>query len=97
MKGLTLAVLALCAASASARVVILAKQSLFHTDQWCQDHHLGEGPSTCILHEGCCYDGRIGACHSCDSHSDEWCTTYGACSHPPRLTPVLPRTRALVP
>jgi len=77
MKGLTLAVLALCAASASARVVILAKQSLFHTDQWCQDHHLGEGPSTCILHEGCCYDGRIGACHSCDSHSDEWCTTYG--------------------
>jgi hypothetical protein len=77
MKGLTLAVLALCAATAGARVVILTQATAFHTDQWCADHHLGEGPSTCIQHDGCCYDGRIGICHSCDAHSDEWCETYG--------------------
>jgi len=77
MKGLTLAVIALVAASASARVVILSTATAFHTDQWCADHHLGEGPSTCIQNSGCCYDGRIGICHSCDAHSDEWCGTYG--------------------
>jgi len=77
MKGLTVAVLGLCVASASARIVVLQAKAVFHTDQWCSDHHLGEGPSTCIQHSGCCYDGRIGICHSCDAHSDEWCGTYG--------------------
>merc|ERR1719231_1786861 len=77
MKGLTVAVLALCVASASARIVVLEARAAFHTDKWCADPHLGEGPSTCIQHSGCCYDGRIGICHSCDAHSDEWCATYG--------------------
>jgi len=77
MKGLTLAVLALCAASAKARIVVLALEAVFHTDEWCAAHHLGEGPSTCINNAGCCYDGRIGICHSCDAHSVEWCETYG--------------------
>jgi len=77
MKGLTLAVMAMCAVTARARIVALEMQAAFHTDQWCADHHLGEGPSTCIQHSGCCYDGRIGVCHSCDAHSDEWCATYG--------------------
>jgi len=77
MKGLLVAVLALSVASASARIVVLQAHAAFHTDQWCADHHLGEGPSTCIQHSGCCYDGRIGICHSCDAHSDEWCGTYG--------------------
>ena len=53
-----------------ARIVALELQAAFHTDKWCADHHLGEGPSTCIKHSGCCYDGRIGICHSCDAHSD---------------------------
>jgi len=77
MRSLSLAVMALCAANASARIVVLQVEAAFHTDQWCADHHLGEGPSTCIQHSGCCYDGRIGICHSCDAHSDEWCATYG--------------------
>jgi len=77
MKGLTLAVIAMCAASAHARVVILAAEAAFHTDSWCQDHHSGEGPATCIMNSGCCYDGRIGKCHSCDAHSDDWCGAYG--------------------
>jgi len=77
MKGFTVAVLAMCAAGASARLVTIAVEADFHTDKWCSDHHLGEGPSTCIQHSGCCYDGRIGICHSCDAHSDEWCGTYG--------------------
>jgi len=77
MKGLTLAVLAVSAISATARIVILDASAAFHTDKWCADHHLGEGPSTCISNSGCCYDGRIGICHSCDAHSDEWCGTYG--------------------
>ena len=77
MQGFTFVVLALCAASVSARVVVLSAEAVFHTDKWCQDHHLSEGPSGCIQYEGCCYDGRIGKCHSCDAHSDEWCTTYG--------------------
>jgi len=77
MKGLVMICIALCAASVSARVVVLSAEAVFHTDKWCQDHHLSEGPSGCIQYEGCCYDGRIGKCHSCDAHSDEWCTTYG--------------------
>jgi len=77
MKGLTLAVIAMAAASASARIVLLEAEAAFHTDEWCADHHLGEGPSSCIAHDGCCYDGRIGICHSCDAHTDEWCEENG--------------------
>merc|ERR1719424_2376986 len=29
------------------------------------------------MNSGCCYDGRIGKCHSCDAHSDDWCGAYG--------------------
>jgi len=75
--GLALLVVAACASSASARLVALATEAAFHTDEWCQEHHLGEGPATCIQHDGCCYDGRIGQCHSCDAHSDDWCKKYG--------------------
>lgn len=77
MKGFTVVILAVCALGASARMVTLETEAAFHTDKWCADHHLGEGPATCIQHDGCCYDGRIGICHSCDAHSDEWCNTYG--------------------
>ena len=69
--------LALAASTVQSRIVIVQLQAVFHTDSWCQDHHSGEGPSTCIMNSGCCYDGRIGICHSCDAHSDEWCGTYG--------------------
>jgi len=72
-----LAVLAACATAAQARIVVVAAEAVFHTDSWCQDHHSGEGPSTCIMNSGCCYDGRIGICHSCDAHEHEWCEAYG--------------------
>merc|ERR1740130_1230705 len=29
------------------------------------------------MNSGCCYDGRIGICHSCDAHEHEWCQSYG--------------------
>jgi len=76
MKCFALVAMAMIA-SANARVVVLQLEAAFHTDEWCADHHLGKGPSTCIQHSGCCYDGRIGICHSCDAHSDKWCSTYG--------------------
>jgi len=69
--------LALCASAVQSRIVIVQLQAVFHTDSWCQDHHIGEGPSTCISNSGCCYDGRIGICHSCDAHEHEWCEAYG--------------------
>jgi hypothetical protein len=71
------AVLALCVVGASARMVMLTAKAAFHTDEWCADHHLGEGPSSCIMHDGCCYDGRAGKCHSCTHHSDYWCDENG--------------------
>jgi len=77
MKCFAAVLLAVLATSASARYVVLELEAVFHTDKWCADHHFGKGPATCIQHAGCCYDGRIGICHSCDAHSDEWCTTYG--------------------
>lgn len=77
MKVFMAVVAVLCATSASARMVMLTSKAAFHTDEWCQDHHLGEGPSSCIQHDGCCYDGRAGKCHSCTAHSDEWCGNYG--------------------
>jgi len=77
MKGLTVAVMAVCVATVAARTVVLEAEAAFHTDEWCKDHHLGAGAQECIKYSGCCYDGRIGVCHSCDAHSDEWCGTYG--------------------
>ena len=64
---------------ASVEAIVMTKEvrEAFHTDEWCAKHHLGEGPSTCIQNPGCCYDGSLGICHSCDFHSHEWCTTYG--------------------
>jgi len=77
MKCFAVLAIAMLAHQASARLVVLEAEAVFHTDEWCSDHHLGKGPATCIQHAGCCYDGRIGICHSCDAHSDEWCKTYG--------------------
>merc|ERR1719453_429545 len=48
-----------------------------HTDKWCLEKGGGDSASRCIQNAGCCFDGRIGVCHSCDAHSDEWCDTYG--------------------
>jgi len=77
MKGLTIAVMALCVAGASARIVVLGEAATEHTDQWCADHFLGQQAQDCVKNAGCCYSGAIGKCHSCTAHSDEWCATYG--------------------
>jgi hypothetical protein len=77
MKGLTVAVMALCVAGASARIVVLGAAATDHTDQWCADHFLGQQAQDCVKNAGCCYSGAIGKCHSCTAHSDEWCATYG--------------------
>lgn len=58
-----------------------------NTDEWCHEHHLGSGPSSCVMHNGCCFSDyvsdlfdntqELGPCHSCDAHQDEWCRIYG--------------------
>ena len=50
----------------------------YRSDAWCAAHHLGDHPSQCVQHAGCCYDGISSTCHSCAEHSHEWCKANGA-------------------
>merc|ERR1719345_393342 len=78
MKGLFVAVLATtCAIGANARMVVLSLDATMHTDLWCVEHGGGGDPTRCVQHPGCCFDGTIGQCHSCDVHSDDWCKQWG--------------------
>jgi len=70
MKYVVLALI-VCLASVS------AIEEAFHSDEWCHNHHIGEGAESCVKHSGCAYDAKSDSCHSENVHSDAWCSAHG--------------------
>lgn len=67
------AVLALIVCLASVGAI----EEAFHSDEWCHNHHIGEGAESCVKHSGCAFDAKTDSCHSENIHSDAWCSAHG--------------------